>query len=647
MKKYFTIILSFIFMLVLILHSLIFTNTGNNIIAKYIEDEINYGQDRLLFKINNLKLSYSSISFNAWISDNSEIKVFGNFSIFKQEFDLQYFANINDLSIFKNLANYNIKGSLETNGTFVGNKHEAVVQGVSNIAKSDSRYYFNLKDFKPKSLNIQIKNAKIEEILLLLGKPIYAKGDINILADIRNTNKENLEGMIISNILDGKINNDIVNKELKVASVNSINFRGNLIASLLPNKIDIKSELTSSMIDIFLDKTSIDFETNKINSIYKIDVKNLATLSTFLNKKWVGEFSTNGNLELFNDICTINGQGNIFQSNTKYIITFDKEKLSAIDFTVENGKIEKLLKMLTEPIYATGDLEIKGKVSDLNSEKIKGSINSKLSNILIVNEVTNTVFNLDIKNQIKTNLQADTTISDNKAISKINVDSNIGSLITQNSILNFNDNSFSSDYSFIIPNLEKVKDFTKLKLIGKAKLDGKFYTKKGKYTLNGKSNIANGILNLDLKDGNLKISLDDISTKELSYLLDYPKIFDSNADVNFNYNFTNNSGNMNAKLQNGHFISNGYTALINTVTKNDLTKETFERASINGQIKDKILTANLNMKSQNNQISIKDSVVNFNKNTIDMKVNTNTKGNPLNVSVKGEIEKPKFTLDTK
>ena len=25
--------------------------------------------------------------------------------------------------------------------------------------------------------------------------------------------------------------------------------------------------------------------------------------------------------------------------------------------------------MLTEPIYATGDLEIKGKVSDLNSEK--------------------------------------------------------------------------------------------------------------------------------------------------------------------------------------------------------------------------------------------------------------------------------------
>lgn len=647
MKKYFTIILSFIFMLVLILHGLIFTNTGNNIIAKYIEDEINYGQDRLLFKINNLKLSYSSISFNAWISDNSEIKVFGNFSIFKQEFDLQYFANINDLSIFKNLANYNIKGSLETNGTFVGNKHEAVVQGVSNIAKSDSRYYINLKDFKPKSLNIQIKNAKIEEILLLLGKPIYAKGDINILADIRNTNKENLEGMIISNILDGKINNDIVNKELKVASVNSINFRGNLIASLLPNKIDIKSELTSSMIDIFLDKTSIDFETNKINSIYKIDVKNLATLSSFLNKKWVGEFSTNGNLELFNDICAINGQGNIFQSNTKYIITFDKEKLSAIDFTVENGKIEKLLKMLTEPIYATGDLEIKGKVSDLNSEKIKGSINSKLSNILIVNEVTNTVFNLDIKNQIKTNLQADTTISDNKAISKINVDSNIGSLITQNSILNFNDNSFSSDYSFTIPNLEKVKDFTKLKLIGKAKLDGKFYTKKGKYTLNGKSNIANGILNLDLKDGNLKISLDDISTKELSYLLDYPKIFDSNADVNFNYNFTNNSGNMNAKLQNGHFISNGYTALINTVTKNDLTKETFERASINGQIKDKILTANLNMKSQNNQISIKDSVVNFNKNTIDMKVNTNTKGNPLNVSVKGEIEKPKFTLDTK
>ena len=73
MKKYFTIILSFIFMLVLILHGLIFTNTGNNIIAKYIEDEINYGQDRLLFKINNLKLSYSF--YRDWETDRKSTRL--------------------------------------------------------------------------------------------------------------------------------------------------------------------------------------------------------------------------------------------------------------------------------------------------------------------------------------------------------------------------------------------------------------------------------------------------------------------------------------------------------------------------------------------------------------------------------------------
>ena len=647
MKKYFIITLSFIFLMLLLLNGLIFTNTGNNIIAKYLEEEINYGQEKLLFKVNNLKLSYSSISFDARISDNSEIKVFGNFSILRKEFDLQYFANINDLSIFKNLANYNIKGSLETNGTFMGNRQEAIVQGVSNIAKSDSRYYFNLKDFKPVSLNIQIKNAKIEELLLLLGKPLFAKGDINIMADIRNTDKSNLEGMIISNILDGRINNDVINKELKVAIVNSINFKGNLNASLFPNKIDIKGELNSSILDLFLDNTIIDFETNKTNSNYKLDIKNITTLSSFFNKKWVGEFSTTGSLEESNNIFTMIGTSNIFQSNTKYTIIFDKEKLSSIDFSIENGKIEKLLKMLSEPVYATGDLVMKGKINDLNSEKINGSINSKLSNISIVNEVTNTVFNQDLKNQIKSNLQIDTNIIDNKAISKINLDSNIGNLDTQNSIFNFNDNSFSSDYTYNISNLEKIKDFTKIKLTGKAKLEGKFYTRRGKYTLNGKSNLSSGNLNLELKDGNLKINFDDISTKELSNLLDYPKIFDSNADMNLNYSYITNNGNINAKLQNGHFISNGFTALASSVTKSDLTKEIYEKVTITSQIKDKILTSNLSMRSPNTQINIKDSTINFNKETIDMKINANIKNTPLNTTIKGDIEKPKFSLDTK
>ncbi len=647
MKKYIKIILSFILLILVLLHGLIFTNTGNNIIAKYIEEEINYGQEKLLFKVNNLKLSYSSISFDAWISDNSEIKVFGSFSILKKEFNLQYFANINDLSIFKNLANYNIKGSLETNGIFVGNKQEAIVEGVSNIAKSDTKYYFNLKNFKPKNLNLQIKNAKIEELLLLLGKPIYAKGDINILADVRSTNKATLEGMVISHILDGKINNDVVNKELKVATINTINFKGNLNASLLPNKIDIKSELNSSILDLFLDKTTIDFETNKTTSDYKLDVKNMAILSTFFNKKWVGDFTSNGNIEISNNISTINGIANIFQSNTKYTFNLDKEKLSSIKFSVENGKIEKLLKMLSEPVYATGNIEVKGEINQFDNEKMNGLINSKLSNISIVNEVTNTVFNQDIKNQIKSNLQIDTTIAENKAISKINLDSNIGNLDTQNSIFNFSDNSFSSDYTYNISNLERIKDFTKVKLTGKAKLEGKFYSRRGKYTLNGKSILANGNLNLELRDGNLKINLDDVSTKELSNLLDYPKIFDSNADINLNYNYNTNNGNLNAKLQNGHFIPNGFTVLASNITKSDLTKEIYEKVIISSQMKDKVLISSLTMRSPNTQINIKDSVINFDKEVIDMKINASIKNTPLNTIIKGDIEKPKVSLDTK
>src|SRR5690606_18746327 len=130
-----------------------------------------------------------------------------------------------------------------------------------------------LENFEPKNINIQVKNAKIEDLLTLLNKPLYLKGDLNLLADIKNANISKLDGMIVSKISNAKVNNEVVNKEFNQKLQTAIAFQSDINALLFPNKAEIKSNLISSLGEVFMNRTVVDLLTNDIKTDYKIDVK--------------------------------------------------------------------------------------------------------------------------------------------------------------------------------------------------------------------------------------------------------------------------------------------------------------------------------------------------------------------------------------
>lgn len=49
----------------------------------------------------------------------------------------------------------------------------------------------------------------------------------------------------------GILNNDVINKEFNQTLSSPINFQGDINASLLGNKAEVKSELLTSIADIF------------------------------------------------------------------------------------------------------------------------------------------------------------------------------------------------------------------------------------------------------------------------------------------------------------------------------------------------------------------------------------------------------------
>jgi len=647
MQKLFISLTLLIVLIISSIYIILFTKYGNSLISSYIESKVNNEEKNIKLKVNNFKLTLKTLDFSAVINDDSSININGDLSLFKKSVDLKYDIKINDISKLKNLINQELEGAFYTNGIFKGDKQDAIIQGFSNLANSQTKYYINLSKFEISNVQLDIKDAKIEDVLKFINKPQYIKGELNLNANIRNIDINNLDGLLTATISKALVNNDVVNKEFNQTISSNINFQSDIHASLINNKMEIKSELLSSVADLFINKTLVDLNNKLILSDYKIDVKNLNKLEGLIGKKLNGEFTTTGNLKFQDNIYFINGESNIFESSTIYKFELNDLVAQNIYLKIEKAKLEKLFHMLNEPIYAIGDLQVDAKIKNSSFEKMDGFIITKIGDAKIINEVVNTVFKQELSENIFFNTQIDTTLIPNQAISKIDIISDIGKIRSLKTIYDFKQKSFSSDYLLNIPSLEKIKGLTKIELRGVADVQGNIEKKETTFSLNGNSNIIGGVFDFNIKNDVLNATLQNINIKEFLYMIKKPQIFDSKGNVKFNYEMLSKKGNLEMELLNGYFLDNNFSFLINQLLKFDLTKELYEKVSIFSDINEKIYTTNLNMKSSNTQINMKDGIFDFGQNSIDAKLNTQIKDNDLIIKLKGDISKPNISLDTK
>ncbi|MGE3592400.1 MAG: hypothetical protein AB7G52_07915 [Arcobacter sp.] len=647
MQKLFFSLTILIILIIGSIYGILFTKYGNSIISSYIESKVNNEQEKVKLKVNNFIWTLKTIDFNAVINDDSYINISGDLSIFKKSVDLKYDIKIENLSTLKNLIHQDLKGKFYTNGIFKGNKQEAIIQGFSNLASSQTKYYINLNKFEINNIQLDLKEAKIEELLSLINKPEYLKGTLNINANIKNIDINNLDGIFVANMTKGILNNDVINKEFNQTLSSPINFQGDINASLLGNKAEVKSELLTSIADIFLDKTIIDLNNKNFFSDYKIDVKNLNRLEGVLGRKLNAEFSNIGKVSMENSLISINGNSNIFESTTNYKLELKDFVAQNVDFKIENAKIEKLLHMLNEPVYLIGDFNVKGQIKDSSLDKLNGLIVSKISNAKIINEVVNAVYKQELTDVITFDSTNNTSIVPNQAISKVEVLSNIGILNLEKAIYNLSDKSFNSDYVLNILALEKIKGLTKSDLKGELDLKGEVKSLDKNLFLTGNSNIVGGTLNFNLKNDIFNLKLDNTNMKDLLYKMNKPEIFDSKANFDLQYDLAIKKGKLNANLLNGHFLPNDYSNIISQLAKFDLTKEIYETVKIESNINEKQFVSNLNMQSKNTQIQANDAFLDFDKNLIDAKLNTKIKDNNFVITLKGDMKKPNIGLDTK
>ena len=120
MKKFLLILLVLVLFIFGIFYMLFFTKIGNSTISKYIENSFNEKQNDFKLKFDTFIIDTNNINLVANINDSSKIKIDGKISsLLDLKGEFVFKIDIKDLSIFNNIVQKELKGSLSANGDLI------------------------------------------------------------------------------------------------------------------------------------------------------------------------------------------------------------------------------------------------------------------------------------------------------------------------------------------------------------------------------------------------------------------------------------------------------------------------------------------------------------------------------------------------
>lgn len=378
---------------------------------------------------------------------------------------------------------------------------------------------------------------------------------------------------------------------------------------------------------------------------YIIDIKDLSKFQKLINQKLNGNFRTSGTIKGNETYTKVEGISDVFESDTKYIIGLKEFKPGKINVTIKNAKIEKLLNTVNQPNYANGFIDINANILNVNVPLLEGVITTKIHKGNVNNPIVNKAFNLNLKDLLSFNGDINTTLKLSTVVSKVNFITSIANISTKKAQINLKDNSIKSDYQLKIPNLSKLYDITNTKMRGNLLIDGNI-SKTKNLVITGVSNIFNGKLDFRLKNDDFTAHINEVEIKPLTHMLYYPEIFDSKANASMTYDLVNASGKIDATLNDGHFLPNKFSAIINQFARFDLTKEVYESVKVDSSINKEIINSTVQMSSKYTQIAVLESELNSKKRTIDANVLATIKGLSADAVVSGTLDNPKVKVDT-
>ena len=618
-----------------------FTPKGNSIVQPIVEEKINESSD-LNAKISTFVVTSSEFEIFIELDEDNTIYAKGAYDLFSQSFNATYDVKLKKLENLEKLTKKPLKGPFNTNGKAAGDLAFMEIDGVSDIALSQTTYHIELTDLDPTSIIAKIENADLVTLLELAGEKPYAKAKLDVDVNFKNITPHELDGDILLVTRNGKLNTPLMNKELDL-NIPKTDFTMQLDAKLKGDDVDYTYTLKSTLAKI-TSNGIITPEPLKLNLKYNVDVKELAVLQPITNADIRGPLNLHGTVKGTKELLTVNGMSDVASSDTIFSVVLKDFKASSLEATIKNLQLQKALHMAKQPHYADGLFDLNAKVSNLKEGNLKGTVIANIKNGLANSKyITKEQKFKTPMPKTRFSLNSYTILDGDFADTKLDLESTLAHIDIEKARYNLKDKSLESDYTVNVPKLNNLYFVLERRIKGSLKAEGTVKkTKDLVVTLHSK--IAGGILDAKLFNDDLQADIKSVQTIDAMNMFAYPAIFKSSLNGTLAYNTKEKIGKFKGSLVDGGFENNMAFSMMKQYAQIDMYKQKF-KGDVSADISKEIVFASFDLRSNSSSIKTVNTKINSHTNQIKSKIEIVASNNPITVVLSGNKSAPKVTID--
>jgi hypothetical protein len=217
--------------------------------------------------------------------------------------DIKYALDIKELAVLKPITKADVRGPFRLNGSVKGTKEKMVVDGVSDVASSDTTFVAVLKNFEPATLKASMKNLQLAKVLYMVKQPHYADGIFTLDLKMDNLKAGALKGVVVSSIKNGLLDSNYMTKAYEFKShMPRTTFKLDTLTKLNGDIADTKVDLKSSLASFDIKQARVNLKDGSIVSDYTTTVADLNKLFFATQKHLKGSIKATGELKKAKDL---------------------------------------------------------------------------------------------------------------------------------------------------------------------------------------------------------------------------------------------------------------------------------------------------------------------------------------------------------
>jgi len=346
MKKLLKITGSTLLFLLLIMVGLYFlalSPIGSSILKPYVKEGLEE-KIGMPVEIEALDLGFSTASLVFSINKQAQVIMeLSQYDLSNDRYEGTYHVKTDQFTYKNKKLN-----RADLNGSFKYIPEDVYVDGEGNALDAQVDYRFNIVDNLPQQILLNIKEAQLSEVLQLAGQPDIAEGKIDVKINIPDMagDREQIYGYVDlkKSYFKPQRVKELYDYELPEKSY----LHGRVDGNLEGENVKFVGGLQSNLFVLQVKEALVSMFTEDWNAVYNLDVKDMRILS---KNKLAGALDLKGKVKGKSKEAWVTAKSNSLNGDLQFYV------YQGVEVTIEKVALEKVLTLLKQPDYATGELK--------------------------------------------------------------------------------------------------------------------------------------------------------------------------------------------------------------------------------------------------------------------------------------------------